>query len=330
MNKVLSRTFKNLNLGEAQRFRNLAVIPILGDGEEGPVYITLAAALRNRELEVSEASEAGSVPAIRVKNKAQTPVLILDGEELQGAKQNRASNASVLVPAMSDMILNVSCTERGRWNYTSERFADSGVVMERRVRLAKSQSVSEGFRRHQQAHSDQCAVWDEIDMLHETMGTSSPTGAMRDAFEARRGALDECLARFSPVEGQRGFIFAVGGAVMGLDLLSRSDAYGEGHARLLGSYVMEMLSSEAESAAAPDPAVVRKFVDDVDAGAVEVYPSSGLGDDVRIHNETVCGSALVFEQVCIHAALFTQDPAQRDRDDGPRIRGFRQRRRHHL
>ena len=49
-------------------------------------------------LEVSEVSEAGSVNAVFATSNGDAPVLILDGDESVGAKQNRILNATVLVP----------------------------------------------------------------------------------------------------------------------------------------------------------------------------------------------------------------------------------------
>lgn len=330
MNAVLTRTFNELNLGEIKTCRNLAVVPILEDGEAGPEYMTLAAALKEELLLVSEASQSGSVPEIRVVNKAALPVLILDGEELKGAKQNRASNTTVLVPANSDLILNVSCTERGRWGYTSEQFADSGVVMSHGVRRAKSASVSESFHAQRRACSDQGEVWDMIEQLHASRGTSSPTRAMRDVFETHRASLDECLAAFVPAGGQRGFVFLANGRVMGLDLLSRAPAYREVHERLLSSYVVEMLDGENATGAAPDGSAAHQFIERMLSGEVEAYPSAGLGEDLRVQSAGLCGSALVHENTCIHAALFALDSSNQAMDMGPRMEGFRQRRRRHL
>jgi hypothetical protein len=57
---------------------------------------------------VTEVSEAGSVPFLQVANGADRPLLLLDGEELIGAKQNRILNTTVLVQH-SDW----SCLDRG-------------------------------------------------------------------------------------------------------------------------------------------------------------------------------------------------------------------------
>lgn len=329
------RTFNELQLGEAQGYRNLVVIPILGNSNTGLEYITLAAALKEETLLVSEASESGSVTEIHVINKKDMPVLILDGEELRGAKQNRASNTTVLVPANSEIKLNVSCTESDRWHYISKRFSDSEVVMAHGIRRAKSFSVSEGFRSYHQAYSDQVEVWEEIERLHETTRSSSPTRAMRDVFEAHRSTLDECLAAFPLVEGQRGFIFIANGTVLGMDLLSRPQAYQEVHQRLLGSYAMEamkVLSNSDEINEVYVENIAREFIEQVLAGMAEVYPSAGLGDDVRIQSVSACGSALLHERVCIHAALFSLDTSRQTSEEGPRMNAFRRwlRRRRYL
>jgi hypothetical protein len=85
-------------------------------------YITLDEALP-RGLCVAETSEAGSVPELVVENPLTERVLLYDGEELVGAKQNRILNVSVLVEAMSGLTIPVSCVEQGRWRRQSVHFA---------------------------------------------------------------------------------------------------------------------------------------------------------------------------------------------------------------
>jgi hypothetical protein len=68
-------------------------------------------------LRIEELHEAGSAPELRVVNEGALRVLILEGDELVGARQNRVVNSSVLVAAGSELVLPVSCVERGRWSY---------------------------------------------------------------------------------------------------------------------------------------------------------------------------------------------------------------------
>ena len=62
-------------------------------------------------LQVTEVDESGSVPELLATNTGDEMVLLLDGEELVGAKQNRILNITLLAPAMQDTVIPVSCVE---------------------------------------------------------------------------------------------------------------------------------------------------------------------------------------------------------------------------
>jgi hypothetical protein len=74
---------------------------------------------------VTEVSAIGGVPELKLINDADRPVLLLDGEELVGAKQNRILNVTVLAGAHSTIVIPVSCVEAGRWHHLSAEFAPS-------------------------------------------------------------------------------------------------------------------------------------------------------------------------------------------------------------
>ena len=59
------------------------------------MYLTLKEALEKRLLVIKEVSAQASVPELKVINNADLPVLLLDGEELAGAKQNRVLNTTM-------------------------------------------------------------------------------------------------------------------------------------------------------------------------------------------------------------------------------------------
>jgi hypothetical protein len=62
-----------------------------------------------RRARVTDVSEAGSVPFLTVANRADRPLLLLDGEELIGAMQNRILNTTVLMDAHTEVTIPVSC-----------------------------------------------------------------------------------------------------------------------------------------------------------------------------------------------------------------------------
>jgi hypothetical protein len=77
-------------------------------------------------------------------------VLLLDGEELAGAKQNRVLNTTILLQENSETIIPVSCTEQGRWAYATMEFSESGNIMNRSVRSKKSLFCQPFFERIQE------------------------------------------------------------------------------------------------------------------------------------------------------------------------------------
>src|SRR5215472_9614914 len=110
----------------------LAVVPLVAPQLPEPGWLTLAEA--GDRVTIGEVSEGGSVPDVTVNNGADRPLLLLDGEELVGAKQNRILNATVLVAARSQITIPVSCVEAGRWGYRGRQLVPGDARLLRPVR----------------------------------------------------------------------------------------------------------------------------------------------------------------------------------------------------
>jgi len=322
MNSTLEKTLEGLTVGEVQTFHNLAVFPLLDSGINSFGYITLGVALNRGVLKVEEVSEGGSVPEVLVTNTGKDPVLLLDGEELVGAKQNRVLNTTVLLKPQSETVINVSCTEQKRWSYVSREFQDSDVVMARDIRARKSRSVSVSLENSNEYRSNQGEIWDGIDDLCATSGVRSETAAMRDVFDGKKEELHGALDAFPSVSRQRGLVFVMEGAVLGLDLLSQSEAYSKIHEKLLKSYVVDALPRMTRRRRKPSRDTVSRFVAKVSRCCETNFPSVGLGTDYRYQRGAMCGSALIHDDTCVHAAFFSNVTVQAE----PDMRGFRQRR----
>jgi hypothetical protein len=83
----------------------MAVYPLLSDYSLGLEYILLDEALGSGVIEVTEVNDHGAVPNLKIYNKSPKRVLILDGEELVGAKQNRIVNTTVLIAAGATAVI---------------------------------------------------------------------------------------------------------------------------------------------------------------------------------------------------------------------------------
>ncbi|MGZ4731794.1 MAG: ARPP-1 family domain-containing protein, partial [Terriglobales bacterium] len=68
-------------------------------------YLTLDEALETKCIEVAESSQSGHVPQIKIINRSDRMIFLMAGEQVVGCKQNRVLNASMMVPARSEMPL---------------------------------------------------------------------------------------------------------------------------------------------------------------------------------------------------------------------------------
>src|SRR6185295_3448965 len=134
-----------------------------------------------------EISEGGSVPELRFENKGDTSVLLVDGDELHGARQNRILNLTMLVPAHTRLPIPVSCVEQGRWAYTSRHFRSAKRTLFAKARASKMAQVSAALSRTGARSSDQRAVWDHIAAKFERLEAVSGTAAMSDLYDQQQG-----------------------------------------------------------------------------------------------------------------------------------------------
>lgn len=100
MGVSLDKLGESIRCGEAQVRENLVLFPPFITNGQSPTdsYLLLEEGLKMGLLEVKEVTLEGDVNTIVITNNAEEPVLILDGEEIQGAKQNRVVNATIMLP----------------------------------------------------------------------------------------------------------------------------------------------------------------------------------------------------------------------------------------
>ncbi len=304
MEKIVEARMEGIKFGELQIHGHVVVIPIIGENGSGPDYLTMKEALESQFLTVTEVTEGGTVPELKVINKGEKPVLLLDGEELSGAKQNRVLNTTILLKEKSETLIPVSCTEHGRWSYRSAHFEESGHIMSAKLRRIKNASVHENLKAMHAFRSDQGAVWDEIAIQAHINKVSPVTGAMKDVLEAKQEDLDAFLEHLPIVADQNGLIVLVNGKVVGLDMVSRPSAFGMLHPKLIRSYVMDALTEKPVMAKETPRDMADAFLKKIPQCKEQPFDSIGYGRDYRYEGKKIVGSALVHENTVIHMAFF--------------------------
>ena len=304
MDPIITNYLTELKLGELHNFSNMVIIPLFVSTNDSPQYLSLGEAMGKGLLTVTEVNEAGSVPQLKVVNKGELPVLLLDGEELAGAKQNRVLNATILVIEKSETIIPVSCTEHGRWGYATPAFAESGNIMSQNLRAMKASSVHQTLKGGYSYRGNQGEVWDGIRNLSEEAKVHSRTGAMRDVYENKKMDLEMYLKAFPYVSRQKGILVMINGRVMGLDILSLESVYEALHLKLVKSYAMDALLEHRANADNDLLEKAKTFIEEARQCKEEKFKSVGHGWDHRFESTAIVGSTLVHQEKVIHMAFF--------------------------
>ena len=322
---IVAERMSEVSLGEPQQHLALTMIPLLANGPEQPEYRLLDDVLAAGCARATEVSEAGSVPELKFFNDCEQPVLLLDGEELVGAKQNRILNLTVLAPAHSSIEIPVSCVEAGRWNRQSTEFSSARRAHYARGRELKARRVSESMRDHGSRRSNQGEVWDDISEKARRLQAMSRTGAAAAMYDTHRFSLNSYLQAFQPVAGQSGAIFAVNGMISGFDLFDSPATLSTLLPKLVESFALDAIDSDRmmEEGEANKPVAsgaAENFIKQVAQAKTGQFPAVGEGTDLRIQDDQVSGGALVDKERMIHFCAFRIPQENEERSAGHRHR----------
>jgi len=176
--------------GAIQKHKNLAILPLLSNQAPKAHYIGLNEAIEKDRIKITEVDEGGSVPTLIAINKGSIPILLLQGEEVEGAKQNRVFNTTIMLKEHSRTMIPVSCTEAGRWSYMT-----SGNSISFREQLLRDQLLrNDPWRRRRTCGSgmsgfennstpdvrDLINLWDDADTRTEDSENEQPDTPLTD------------------------------------------------------------------------------------------------------------------------------------------------------
>jgi hypothetical protein len=289
-----------LRLGVPQTHGGITIVPLLVTALPQRAYITLDEAMP-LGFTIEEVDVHGHVPQLLVRNPLTTDVLLYDGEEVVGAKQNRVLEASILVAASTTQKIPVACVEAGRWHDSGQAFAAADRVAHPESRRRKAGDLEHAPL---SAGIAQQTVWAEIDERLHTSSIESRTSALSDVHDAERSRIDGLAEAFALVDGQCGAILALGDRLC-LDLVSRPEAWTRLWPKLRRGYLLDGIGHRHDEPTANE--LIARFADAVASAPASSRPSPGLGEDVRLHGTTVSGASLVVDGEVIQQSAYSRD-----------------------
>ena len=306
MNITIYQALSSLQIGRQVTFRNLTAFPLLNPTGTVPGYLTLDEALQQGRTRITEVSAGGNVPELRVVNDSSMPVLLLDGEELIGALQNRVLNLTLLVPATTALTVPVSCVESGRWSQQSPEFAAAPRTQYAAGRMQKMEQVSKSLRTGGERRSDQNAVWNDIAEKSRRFEAQSETGAMSAIYEQNTENIEAYAQEFAPLADQVGASYAINGRFVGFELFDSVTTFATLQPKLVRSYALDALDRLGEVQVLPSLWSAESLLNAASRVEVDEHRAIGLGEDVRLSGNGLVGAALVVDEQVIHLSVFHQ------------------------
>lgn len=302
-----------VTIAPPQNGAGLTLFPLVATEPGDAAYDLLPDALDAGTLVITEVDEGGIVPELMASNHGARDVLLLDGMQLIGAKQNRTVGRTILLGAGTKTRIPVSCMEQGRWRYAAPAMKSglyhSPARVRRQTRTVESaEAASPDAAAEPRSPSEllsmaQGPVWDAIRESGVNHSAHSETGALNDIYDAAGPRLEDLLASFPALEGQVGFVAFLGGAPVGADVLDDPAAYARVHDRLVRAHIFEALEAGMDSDGAT-PELAWSFLEGVTTGERRPLPTVGRGTYRSLAGAVVGGELELDDGRVVHLSAF--------------------------
>ncbi len=303
----IKQQLQSINISDPLHFQNLTLFAIKGSNNTSFHYITLSQAYENKVVEVKETSEEGTVSELLFINNSDTPILIIEGQELLGAKQNRIINVSILVPAHISMVIPVSCCERSRWGFRSNReFSLSDRMTFSKARRNKMRSVNERWESGDTADSDQQEVWQDMDVKFAKMNVNSSTDSMGDFYDTYSERINQYVKSFASENDDKGIIAAINGKIVSMEFFDRNTSFKDNLSKIIRGLAADAIEEQKTSLIATKKQA-EDFVENVHASRINELGSIGLGSQYKINGDAQLGQTLIFNNQIVHFIVFTKN-----------------------
>ncbi|MBW2398302.1 MAG: hypothetical protein JRG80_03405 [Deltaproteobacteria bacterium] len=328
----ISNFLENVHLAPTQMGKSLSLWPlVLNDAitvPEGPDYVARNTALARGTLQIDEVADSRAPRQVRVSNTGSVATLFLFGEKVLGT-ENRIANASFLISANGEAVLDVSCSEAKRcaesWSACIQR--NDEVIslspyerMSEWVRSCPFATRTGGLSNLIDLYPDQTTNMDREAIHSAPRKRWWPSGqhAASASSPPRSGASDSDRHEFfpespgeafHPIARQIGFVACIGGRVVGVEAIGRPDVFRSYFTAMLRNYAidarMESERDHPESAGGTRFEAPEEFLEALAGTEVNRGCSRGIGNDYRIEGDLVAGSALANEGLVHLTALPT-------------------------
>jgi hypothetical protein len=291
--------------GKSRRVGAVDLAPLVHAGPHGEPFALLHDALASGQLEVAEL-RGGVVNTVTAHNRGERPVLLLEGESIVGAKQDRVVTLDVIVGPGEEVAIPVGCVERGRWRHMSPTFRSADTPVEPKIRRETSREMRAC------GEVNQARLWRSVEEKLVQHRVASETANYHDYVARMKSETEAHMKDAAPVPNQVGVLALMDGDLLGLDLLGCPSNWASLSDRLVKTYVLAGLDAPVpaggQHAEGPSEAQVGEAAEGwlrrAASAACHVRRGVGRGLQLGLEGPGLGGGGLWWESHVAHLAVF--------------------------
>jgi hypothetical protein len=272
---------QKVHVGSGTTRGGLGIFPVWGEVDVERDYSTAVTAAHVSEKAIPE------VESLTVANTADRPLLLLQGQLLDGGWQNRMVARSVMVAPNDELAVSVVCVEAGRWNGTRQH-ADSSRRASTRVQAALRAS---GDR--------QGEVWQRVSE-YETRYGHNATSSFTEYAHRAADDIVPMVRGFRPFPGQIGVVVAISGHPVSAEFFDSPRKLAEQYVSIVSAAAMDAIGRPAEVTPSRR---VRRFIEIAMNVPLSREAPAGAGITFVGHGGTASISLLHWRGRDVHTSL---------------------------
>ena len=293
-------------ISSVQTQKSLSVVQFISSNIDTFDYVSLGNALANNFIEIKEVGEGARVNDLFVYNNSDKFVFMMDGDIIEGAKQNRVINTSILLAPQCKTQIQVSCVERGRWRYVSDKFNSSVLFAPSFLRSAKSRDVHSNLREGRSHYADQGKVWDDVKLYCKKFNVESETENLGAVYEANKETFEKAQAEFKYNENVNGIAIFIDGKIITLDLFNSSKVYQDYFGKIIKGAFFEINHHKKTTNEINESELKYKtleVIDKIETLEKNTFNGVGVGIEKRFETKEFVGLELMFNDLLIHQSV---------------------------
>ncbi|MEO7731393.1 MAG: DUF6569 family protein, partial [Kofleriaceae bacterium] len=300
-------TLPELVVGPAAHSGSVTVLPVFATTALPRADYALGLdAVSAGQLEICELPRGATVAQLQACNRGPRRVLLLEGDHLIGARQNRMLTSSVLIGSRKKLALPVSCVEQGRWKEHVAGFATDLTAGSPRLRRIVKHSVTHALFATGRRSADQGQIWSQISSQQQALHVRSATASLAHTYAARAGDLASCADQLPYPDGALGVALGIGRELISIDLFDRPETCRRYWRRLVEGAALEGLGTRSGARLAGRE--VRRVLEAMRRADWSRFTAVGDGDELRTRTPETTGSLLVLDGRVVHFGVASGTP----------------------